>query len=105
MYKRIACWDRYSIRRDRDSHYRDTFTFKLEKVYKFRKNKPKLNKFGIEEKEIYRTSDVCKLLNVTSDTLRLRLYRGIWKDNFKKDGVGRKFTVDDLAKLIEMNGI
>jgi hypothetical protein len=72
-------------------------------VYKFRKNKPKLNKYGLEEKEIYRTSDVCKLLNITPFTFRSRLYRGIWNDNYDQDGVGRMFTVDDLEKLKEIN--
>jgi hypothetical protein len=73
-------------------------------VFKFKKNKPKLNKLGFQEKEIYRTSDVCKLLNITPFTLRSRLYRGIWQDKYEKDGVGRGFTADDLAKLIAMNG-
>jgi hypothetical protein len=72
-------------------------------VYKFRKNKLKLNKYGIEEKEIYRTSDVCKLLKITTYTFRSRLYRGIWQDNYQTDSVGRIFTAHDLEQLKQVN--
>jgi hypothetical protein len=82
-----------------DSHYTYAYHIKLTNIYKFRFPKRLLNAYGLEEKEIYRTADVCRLLNIKSNTFLYRLYRGIYEDDFNRDGLGRVFTIEDMMKF------
>jgi hypothetical protein len=44
---------------------------------------PVLNELGLEQKNYYMTSDVCKVLNIKPDTFRQRIYRGHYPE-YKK---------------------
>jgi hypothetical protein len=51
---------------DADSNYTETYHIELTNIYKFRFPKLLLNEYGLEEKETYRTADVCRLLNINN---------------------------------------
>jgi hypothetical protein len=85
--------------KDRDSHYTETHHIKLTNIYKFRFRKRLLNEYGLEEKDVYRTADVCQLLGIRTFTFLYRLNRGIYLDGYERDGVGRIFTIEDMLKF------
>ncbi len=46
---------------------------------------PLVNDLGLEQKDYYMTSDVCKVLNIKLDTFRQRIYRGYYPEYQKID--------------------
>jgi hypothetical protein len=93
--------DRKNTRKDKASYCCDAFSLHIElnKTYKFVTPKRILNNLGIHAKKIYRTADMCKVLKITPDTFRARLYRGIYEDKYQRDGTGRMFTLQDIKEL------
>ena len=83
------------------SHCRDVLTLhiSLEQTFVFIEPSPILNKLGLPVKDIYRTADVCKVLNIKPDTFRARLRSGVYEDKYKIDGIGRMFTLQDIEEL------
>ena len=58
-----------------------------------------MNDLGFKQKDYYMTCDVCKVLKITPDTFRQRIYRGDYPE-FQKIGVKRIFTLEQIKKLI-----
>jgi hypothetical protein len=87
--------------KDMASHCRgvSTLHISLEQTFVFIESKPVLNKLGLLVKEIYRTVDVCKVLKITPDTFRARLRSGFYENKYKRDGIGRMFTLQDIEEL------
>lgn len=100
-YRNNHVQDQNNIHRDVASHCRavSTLHFELQTPIKFVNPKPILNRYGLPGKEIYRTADVCKVLNIKPDTFRARLYRGIYEDKYQRDSVGRIFTLQDIERI------
>jgi hypothetical protein len=84
---------------DVESHSSEAYHIILTNIYKFRFPKRLLNAYGLEQKEIYRTADVCRLLKLKTFTFLHRLNNGIYLDNYERDGVGRIFTIKDMMKF------
>jgi hypothetical protein len=61
-----------------------------------------LNLLGIPEKPHYRTADVCALLGIKPELFRYRLYTGKYPE-FKRDGIGRLFNLEDLQLLMKFS--
>ncbi len=61
-----------------------------------------LNSLGIPDKPCYRTTDACALLGIRPDLFRYRLYTGKYPE-FKRDGKGRLFSLEDLKMLLEFS--
>jgi hypothetical protein len=59
----------------------------------------KCNRFGIPEKNRYRTGDLCPLLGIHADTLRWRFKTGKYPE-VARDGKGRLFALADLERII-----
>jgi len=64
--------------------------------------KPKLNQFGLPQKEFYTTKDLCKILDLHPDTIRYRLRKGIYPEPKNKAGDKRRYTLDEIKKLIRI---
>jgi hypothetical protein len=59
------------------------------------------NELGLPNKPYYFTRDVCKVLNVSPDTFRARIYAGHYPE-YGKIGVKRIFTLDQIKELIRI---
>ena len=66
-------------------------------------NRPKtpLNTLGLELKDYYMTCDVCKVLNIKTDTFRYRIRAGFYPETQKIAGK-RIFTMDQIKDLIKI---
>jgi hypothetical protein len=59
----------------------------------------KCNRFGIPEKNRYRTGDLCPLLGIDPDTLRWRFKAGKYPE-VARDGKGRIFVLADIERIL-----
>jgi hypothetical protein len=73
----------------------------LQKPY-LKITEPELNQFGLPNKEFYTTGDLCKFLDLRQDTFTYRLPAGIYSEANKHLGDNRRFTYDEVAKIIEI---
>jgi len=61
-----------------------------------------LNDLFLSNKPYYFTQDVCKVLNISPDTFRARIYRGYYPE-YQKFGVKRIFTLEEIKDLIRIS--
>ena len=59
------------------------------------------NDLGLPKKDYYMTGDVCKVLGVSPDTFRARIYRGFYPDPVRV-GEKRRFTLDQIREIIRI---
>lgn len=64
-------------------------------------SKLKRNKLGLIENDYYMTCDVCKVLKISPDTFRARIYRGFYPEP-DKIGDKRIFTYDQIIDLVDI---
>ncbi|CCK78795.1 uncharacterized protein TOL2_C06260 [Desulfobacula toluolica Tol2] len=67
----------------------------------FKEPESNINDLGLKTKDYYMTRDVCKVLKISPDTFRQRIYRGYYPE-FEKIGVKRIFTLEQIKKLIRI---
>jgi hypothetical protein len=58
------------------------------------------NNLGLPIQEYYTTSDLCKILKISPDTFRQRLYRGYYPEPARQ-GNKRRFTLDQIKHIIQ----
>jgi len=89
------------IPRVRDSHkHLKYIKVPLPKPY-FKVQNPSLNELGLPDKPYYMTQDVCKVLKISPDGFRQRIYRGHYPE-FQKIGAKRIFTLKQIKELISI---
>ena len=60
-----------------------------------------LNQWGIEKKEIYRASDIFKILSITTSLYYFRERKGYYP-KVRRQGRYRVFTEADIERLVEI---
>jgi len=75
---------------------------KIYPPYPLQKPHHEFNEFGLPEKEFYTTGDICQLLGLHPDTFRYRLRTGIYPEPKKRAGDKRRFTKDEVNKIIRI---
>ncbi len=84
------------------AHKAIQFNFKLDEPYPLQIPEPDLNELGLPEKELYTTSDVCKVLGLHQDTFRYGLRAGIYPEPKKRSGDKRRYTKEEVAKVLKI---
>ena len=65
--------------------------------------KPPINDIGLPEKDYYTTADICKILNLQPDAFRYRIRTGIFPEAKKRAGDKRRFTIDEVREIAEID--
>jgi len=61
-----------------------------------------LNDLGLPDKELYTTGDICRILDMHLDTFRYRLRSGIYPEPKQRAGDKRRFTKDEIKKIVQI---